>query len=867
MAIVSLIPDNTTLNLTVVDADAASLGINLGAVLKFTVAGSITALRFYEKSDLAGTVDLRLYSSAGAVLASVQFTAVSGQSGWRNVALATPYAITIGTWYMTAYHTPSGATGSVYATIPSLTYDVERQSAAGEIVSAVDGVVTFSGNTGNGRYLYGALGLPPNTFGSANYTADVVFDTGGGTTAKTAVESTLLSESVSLLQARATTETTILTESSSLLTTDAKSASDSTIFSETSSLAQTNFVSTTETTALSENTSISAVGNASDTTVQTGTTTLLRDSFGNDSSLLSEIASTTQTEFKSAVEATTFTEASSLLISDAKSANDSIAQTDATGGLLMTFNGSDAAIQAEGTSALTNTISTNDPSSQTESPSIVSSLSSFDSSILNDSGLLTQLGFKTASDSGTYTDSGAVSIIPADAITFNWSGRTWTVKTGNALGPGPNNWRNENAVLDGSDLLLKIDQSAGIWYCGEVVSTDAPGYGEYTWVVDYDPTVMDIKPVLGLFTWDTGADPREIDIEITKWNWEAEKSRIWYTVQPTTEQRRAQYPASPLGATAKPYTCTFIWQANGVYFKTTDASGKLIGEDWVTDVPFVPGNANVRMNLWLVLGNPPVNGQPLTVRLKSFKHTVGINLPTRLPAKEYVQEPFEGYRLAIKEVAEIRFGSLILPTTGGYLAEAFTGHIINLQDSDCFIELEEIPQSGVGHELTYEMRFDNMANRALFIATGSGGSASVICRWVVGGVTTGADVSFVLGNITNKYWRFREAAGTLYWESSIDGTTWTIRRQVIHNLTFDRLSRAVLYLNSGNWNTEAPANYTIKRINKPIVVIPVERIYNQLGLTSYRGTALGIINKAVNSMAAKQVNPAVVLPFRKEYTN
>lgn len=176
MAVVTLIPDATT-PAGAVDAQAATDGINLGAVLKFTTPGSITSLRYYEFAGAAGTVTLRLYDSAGAVLASATHTAVNGQSGWRNVALATPYEVTPETWYMTAYRTPSGSTDPVYGTIASLVYSSQRSSPGGEIVSAVDGAVTFNGATGNGRYTYGALAIPASTFGSANYAADAVFET------------------------------------------------------------------------------------------------------------------------------------------------------------------------------------------------------------------------------------------------------------------------------------------------------------------------------------------------------------------------------------------------------------------------------------------------------------------------------------------------------------------------------------------------------------------------------------------------------------------------------------------------------------------------------------------------------------------
>jgi hypothetical protein len=160
-----------------VDAAAADQGFNGGLVFKCNLDGDITHLRYYETANAQGTVDLRLIDTSATVLASVQHTAVNGNSGWRDVALATPYTVTPGTWMMVYYHVPirAGSNGT-YATVNGMALSTVRTSTGSEMETADDGAVSFASNTGNGRYDYGALGTPDNTFGSENYTPDVVFE-------------------------------------------------------------------------------------------------------------------------------------------------------------------------------------------------------------------------------------------------------------------------------------------------------------------------------------------------------------------------------------------------------------------------------------------------------------------------------------------------------------------------------------------------------------------------------------------------------------------------------------------------------------------------------------------------------------------
>ena len=157
-------------------------GSPLEVGVKFTssVAGQITALKFYRSASDTGSDLLDLWTSTGTKLASATFTNTAA-SGWQTVTLATPVAIAANTTYVASYHT----TGAYVATDNFFT------------TAVTSGVLTAPSTAtagGNGVYAYGGTSttgiFPTNTFSAANYWADVVFASSAPNTPPTAVADT-----------------------------------------------------------------------------------------------------------------------------------------------------------------------------------------------------------------------------------------------------------------------------------------------------------------------------------------------------------------------------------------------------------------------------------------------------------------------------------------------------------------------------------------------------------------------------------------------------------------------------------------------------------------------------------------------------
>ncbi|KRR21604.1 hypothetical protein CQ13_30745 [Bradyrhizobium retamae] len=143
-------------------------GAQLEVGMKFTssVAGQITALKFYRSAGDTGTDVLNLWTATGTLLGSATFTNTAA-SGWQTVTLPSTVSIAANTTYIASYHT----TGAYVATNNYFTTAVTNGPLTAPSTTTIAG--------GNGVYAYGGTSttgiFPTNTYGAANYWVDVVF--------------------------------------------------------------------------------------------------------------------------------------------------------------------------------------------------------------------------------------------------------------------------------------------------------------------------------------------------------------------------------------------------------------------------------------------------------------------------------------------------------------------------------------------------------------------------------------------------------------------------------------------------------------------------------------------------------------------
>lgn len=392
---------------------------------------------------------------------------------------------------------------------------------------------------------------------------------------------------------------------------------------------------------------------------------------------------------------------------------------------------------------------------------------------------------------------------------FEWSGYQWTKRTGSGLSPGPNTFggTSDSIRVDSNGyLVLTVQQVGGVWTCAEVQRLGASlGYGRYRWTYEIDVANLDPKPVFGMFIYDddVGAAPsqREIDLEVSKWNFDTETSSMFYSVHPVAdgEHLASDHHQSTVGT----YTAEFVWQEDQVYFRTVDSNGELLGEHVVTEGVQDEGTETVRMNLWLIGGAAPEDGLPITVTIHSFDFTAD-TAHTLAAASDFFGGFDDPYEWAYKDGADITGGELVLPTTPSYTA-AYSGSILDLRNSSTQVEISETPNVGNGStEAAWYLRYDP-DNFIAFIISGGG----LLGRLRQGGVNT--TQSFGTHNATtHRYWRVSLSGTTVTFETSSDGSSWTSQWTPTTTLTSQQLSTLRMRFDSGHYDTEPdPGQFAI----------------------------------------------------------
>jgi len=216
-----------------------------------------------------------------------------------------------------------------------------------------------------------------------------------------------------------------------------------------------------------------------------------------------------------------------------------------------------------------------------------------------------------------------------------------------------------NVFQDSSGVHLKITtDGSGNWYCAQIATPRQPaqgqplqqtyGYGTYQFNLASAVDGLDPNVVVGLFTWSDdpayagpyspwanspqGGVPShsELDVEFSKWGDPNNPYNAQFVVQPYTNNGARYQFVMPPGY--KNSTAIINWFPDGISFKVQDPSGNVIAQysypgpvpppgdngGWLGPVPSLQ---QVRLNLWLVNGNPPQNGHDAEVVVSNFTYT------------------------------------------------------------------------------------------------------------------------------------------------------------------------------------------------------------------------------------------------------
>ncbi|TBE59976.1 DUF4082 domain-containing protein (plasmid) [Rhizobium beringeri] len=137
--------------------------MELGMKFVASSSGMITGIRYYKADGDSGPHTGSLWTSDGALVATVSFADSGSVSGWQTATFINPVHIAVGTTYVASYST----TGSYVAT-------------AGYFTSAhTHGSLTALAGA-NGVYAVGGSAFPTSSYQSSNYWVDVVYNQSTG---------------------------------------------------------------------------------------------------------------------------------------------------------------------------------------------------------------------------------------------------------------------------------------------------------------------------------------------------------------------------------------------------------------------------------------------------------------------------------------------------------------------------------------------------------------------------------------------------------------------------------------------------------------------------------------------------------------
>lgn len=213
--------------------------------------------------------------------------------------------------------------------------------------------------------------------------------------------------------------------------------------------------------------------------------------------------------------------------------------------------------------------------------------------------------------------------------TFSFSNLLWHVRDGFG-GPGPNNWSSNNAFVDANGFLhLKITRVNNKWYCPEIYTDKRLGFGKYYFYTIGVLNNLDQNIIFGLFhytTPDIGPDgTNEIDIEFSRWG-DPNFPPGGYTVWPAVTGFKPSNLTFNFTQSGTYTTHGYTWHNDNILFQSGHGhypNYPLPIKSW----RFAPANFTklipqhpmpMHINLWLLQGKPPVNGQELELVIKKF---------------------------------------------------------------------------------------------------------------------------------------------------------------------------------------------------------------------------------------------------------
>jgi len=210
--------------------------------------------------------------------------------------------------------------------------------------------------------------------------------------------------------------------------------------------------------------------------------------------------------------------------------------------------------------------------------------------------------------------------------------------------------------------------------------------------------------------------------------------------------------------------------------------------------------------------------------------------------------------------ASVSGGNAVIPCTGAY-STIYSNTNYSLTGSSIMLKWAGLPTKvGDGTQealfIAYSGGVVQTSNYWSIFWTAGGAGTQAICLREMEAGSAASDVYVNWDATAMAYWRIRESGGIIYWETSPDATTWTIRRQKAPAAGMDATT-VKIGLQTGYWGTGgASGNFLIDSINVAPIV-PTGQV--AFGSSSSAGDMVsGVTSRTVNVPTGAAIGDVMV---------
>ena len=222
-------------------------------------------------------------------------------------------------------------------------------------------------------------------------------------------------------------------------------------------------------------------------------------------------------------------------------------------------------------------------------------------------------------------------------------------------------------------------------------------------------------------------------------------------------------------------------------------------------------------NPYFIFGDAPGTGAATTFTATSPGAWAGVAVPLlyRTIKVETLTDDFATQDTAkwnYYGTASATGGRLSLPVLSSYAAgcDTNTKGLYDLTGSSALVEAITPAVGAGGKEIFFEIQVDSANGESMYVS-----GSSLYFREKVGGTPNQTSIPY--NATTHRWWRMRESGGSIFWDTSPDGTNWVNQRSKVAGIS---VTSMLVLFSAGYYGTESASTAFFDNLNVPPLITP-----------------------------------------------